>query len=249
MPHIVTHTFAEYVDRAVALGTNATMREVERAELAEKRVTAPLFHKELNIRALERAIENAVARDRAGLEPAHMEIDADYNVVIYEDDSFSGGGAGIAELGPGDSRNGGSRLRAKALQDAELSRLSNEGNPAEAEDAANESPVLYNDGDDVEVAAGVDPGHPQLVEPLPPPTPPPTPPPPAVTPSRTTGSTAELSKRVLAFRRTLLLAGETQLLAAWDEMVGRDAAGAEAVLNAFIKLVMADVFGSSEFGM
>jgi predicted O-linked N-acetylglucosamine transferase (SPINDLY family) len=72
LPQLVVETSEQYERLAIELGRDRERLAAIRADLAEKRLTSPLFDTAAYTRGLERAFEMMAERQRAGLAPDHL---------------------------------------------------------------------------------------------------------------------------------------------------------------------------------
>ena len=76
MPDLAVHSAEDYVGLAVDLFDNRARLTAIRTRIAENRGIAPLFDSQRLTRHLESAYEQMAARARAGLPPAHFDVEA-----------------------------------------------------------------------------------------------------------------------------------------------------------------------------
>ena len=75
LPELVTYSYEEYANAAIALAKNPTKLAAIRAKLSQNRLATPLFDTKLFARHIESAYKAAYDRYHAGLLPDHIDID------------------------------------------------------------------------------------------------------------------------------------------------------------------------------
>jgi predicted O-linked N-acetylglucosamine transferase (SPINDLY family) len=74
LPEMVTYSYEEYANAAIALAKNPTKLTAIKTKLAQNRLTTPLFNTKLCARHIEAAYQAAYDRYQAGLPPDHMDV-------------------------------------------------------------------------------------------------------------------------------------------------------------------------------
>jgi predicted O-linked N-acetylglucosamine transferase (SPINDLY family) len=77
LPELVAANWGEYEELAVALARDSSRLSALRQKLARNRATRPLFDTRLLVRHLESAFREILARQDAGLAPAHIRVPAE----------------------------------------------------------------------------------------------------------------------------------------------------------------------------
>jgi predicted O-linked N-acetylglucosamine transferase (SPINDLY family) len=75
LPELVTYSYEEYANAAIALAKNPTKLAAIRAKLSQNRLDTPLFDTKLFARHIESAYKAAYDRYHAGLLPDHINVD------------------------------------------------------------------------------------------------------------------------------------------------------------------------------
>ena len=81
LPELITYSYQEYEERAVALATTPSLLAATTQHLRQRRLTAPLFDTRLLAGRLEAAYRAIYEIDRAGEQPAHISIDRNGSVT------------------------------------------------------------------------------------------------------------------------------------------------------------------------